>query len=162
MSSPSQSPSPSSSPECKPRPDKKHTSAHHEHGRSMSPSTCNHHHRDKQQRSPSPSSPLTHESHKCQWSHSRRCGLPELASGVLTPIFHSYATRALAMPVGHMVSISLWCHFIATQTSSRLVRASKITLLACWITLPLHLGSGGATRRMNMPIVSAKRTTPCK
>ena len=77
MSSPSQSPSPSSSPECKPRPDKKHTSAHHEHGRSMSPSTCNHHHRDKQQRSPSPSSPLTHESHKCQWSHSRGCGLPD-------------------------------------------------------------------------------------
>ena len=84
-----------------------------------------------------------------------------LVPGVLTPIFPSYATWALVMPVGHMVSTSLWHHSITTRTSSRLVRASRITLLTSWTTPLLHLGSSGAMRWKNVPIISTRRTTPC-
>ena len=85
-----------------------------------------------------------------------------LVPGVLTPISLSYATRALAMLVGHTVSILLWCHFIARRTSSGLVRVSRITSLACWTTLLLQLGSSGAMRWVTVLIISVKRTTPCE
>ena len=85
-----------------------------------------------------------------------------LVPGVLTPIFPSYATRALVMPVGCMVSTSPWRCSVMTRTSSRLVRASRITSLTSWTTLLLHLGSGGATRQTNVPIVFTRRTTPCR
>ena len=84
-----------------------------------------------------------------------------LVPGVLTPIFPSYATRALVMPVQRMVSTSLWRHSVTMRTSSRLVRASRITSLASWTTPLLRLGSSGATRQTSMPIVFTRRMTPC-
>ena len=85
-----------------------------------------------------------------------------LVHGVLTPIFHSCATWVLVTPVGCMVSTSLWHHFAAMRTSSRLVKVSRTTSLVSWITPPLQLGSGGAMRWMNVPIASVRRMTPCR
>jgi len=96
MSSPSQPSSPPSLPEPWHRRDKKRSSAHHERGRSMSPSTRDCRRREKRRRSPLPSpTPLTHESHKHCRSCSRRRDRPSDSSWGAHPDlpFMCHATR---------------------------------------------------------------------
>jgi len=95
MSSPSQPSSPPSSPEPRHRRDKKRSSAHHECGHSMSPSTCDRRRREKWRclLSPSPT-PSTRESYKHCWSRSRGRDCPSDSSWGAHPdlLFVCHAT----------------------------------------------------------------------
>ena len=113
MSSPSRSPLPSSSPEHKPRHDKKCSGAHSEHEHLMSPAACDHRRRDKRRRLPSPLSPSTHESRKCQQSRSRGRGRPTTSSWGAhpdLPFLCHMGTCDACWVYGEHLTLASFCH----------------------------------------------------